>query len=490
MKRILLVLAAVISMAACSNLKTTTEIKTEPDVDRLLERLAAYDSYYTLPNSELIEVEQDGKRGCVDYQGNVVLPVRYDWFYICPRLGLLEAATGNDSTYFYTLDGKSLLANYAGMDNIGEDEDSDQPLIVLWNASANAVGLIGKGGKLVQPFRFSSIVHDNDCYFAYTETDSVYVIDEEGSIIHSVAGYKSVWKYETGYYVVINNDELCGLLDKDWNIVYPCQYKAIDYYSEYGYYVLCDTAGVSHLLHADGTPLPLSAKGWIRPVSHTLFAVRDSSGTNILHLDGRIEETGYGYIHGDTNWLQAFDNEGTICLLDSNADLIVKFPQSYENITPVNDKRAMVTVHDSDRYTYHVIDHRGNLLAQYDEFDFNLGCACHPEYANFIAVSRDGRWGFVDRHCNEIVPLQYYRTYSSTDDKLLVVNDDGTSALLDSTGRTLITAEGLISEFLPDIYMVEYYEENVGMRTYLILPDGRTNATPRQREAARPYMLR
>ena len=166
MKRILLVLAAVISMAACSNLKTTTGIITEPDVDRLLERLTTYDYYYTLPNSELIEVLQDGKRGCVDYQGNVVLPVRYDWFYICPRLGLLEAATGNDSTYFYTLDGKSLLANYAGMDNIGEDEDSDQPLIVLWNASANAVGLIGKGGKLVQPFRFSSIVHDNDCYFA------------------------------------------------------------------------------------------------------------------------------------------------------------------------------------------------------------------------------------------------------------------------------------------------------------------------------------
>ncbi|MBR1766509.1 MAG: hypothetical protein IJ745_05665, partial [Bacteroidales bacterium] len=84
---------------------------------------------------------------------------------------------------------------------------------------------------------------------------------------------------------------------------------------------------------------------------------------------------------------------------------------------------------------------------------------------------------------------QYYRTYSSTDDKLLVVNDDGTTALLDSTGCTLITAEGMISEFLPGIYMVEYYEENVGIRTYLILPDGRTNATREQREAARPYML-
>ena len=454
------------------------------DVERLFATLSRYHDVYA--SDGWVKVWDTTQHcGLVDAGGREVLPCEYDFIFTHVPGSII--AEKDSTVLFYNTRGRE-VARYKGtlLWDEAEEEPTFGDLIPIMDTGGR-IAVADKRGRMVQPFRYSGAWEAPKGKLGVLRSDTVALLDSKGRECFSLTGYEYLWPLTDGLYSVSKNDK-AGVVDAKGREVLPCSYLSVTYENDGRYLRAWDTSLRHRAFATDGTPLLHGGYAYIECLTPDRFCVLRSLGDSVSDLvdrRGNVIATGdFRYVRNQHGWMVAEgtgDKSRLVGVIDTLGRWQIE-PQ-YRHLQVVDADRAIADVNDS---LVCVIDRQGRHLAEYNDMDYSLGCACHPETVAYIAVRRGDRWGFLDSTLHEVIPPRYAYAQPAHDDRLWVFLDDSTTALVDPTGHELVRAEGYIFELLPGVYKVGYWEcDDMATRFYLIAADGRTNATAEQRRKNR-----
>lgn len=181
-----------------------------------------YDEIIRTFSSGLINVRKNDKWGCLDLEGNIVIPLEYDWIF---PFGKDESSTSSAKR-----NGKWGIIDRKGNDIIPCIYDDE----VVFNKDGAVVSLNGKigkidnGGKTVIPCQytyFKPFVRSTKL-IKVMEDGKWGVIDVSGNVMIPML-YDDIGELYMDY-VVVKQNGFCGLVDLKGEVILPFEYDKID----------------------------------------------------------------------------------------------------------------------------------------------------------------------------------------------------------------------------------------------------------------------
>jgi len=181
--------------------------------------------------SFVCQQNEAGRYGCVNSQGKVIIPFKYDYLRVYEELEevLLEAQKGK-KTGIIDLDGKIIIPfdySYIGI-FICEGK-------VFWDAVNSALdkcGIIDLDGKIIIPFDYdeTSIHEENEKVFLIVAKDEKWgVIDLDRKIIIPFDEYEDIIGYDTDeekVLLIVKKNGKWGVIDLNKKTIIPFEYDA------------------------------------------------------------------------------------------------------------------------------------------------------------------------------------------------------------------------------------------------------------------------
>ena len=186
-------------------------------------------------------VEQNGKIGFIDLNGNIVIEPQFDAGYGPVRfsedVAIVSKDGYSDGTYFYSKFGVidkngNTVVPFGKYDGIG-DACSEG---LIYVRQGELLGYIDKTGKEVIPCKYNAANPFSEGIAIVTDNNynSLKAIDKTGKELFEVTKYKNIGDFHDEFARVQDKDsELWGYIDKTGNEVIPCiYYNSADFSEE------------------------------------------------------------------------------------------------------------------------------------------------------------------------------------------------------------------------------------------------------------------
>lgn len=308
-------------------------------------------------------------------------------------------------------------------------------------------GYVDQNGKeVVPPTYYSAGSFSDGVAVAYSKEDCTWhIIDKTGNVKAQLKGYDNVGYSFSNGFIQVEKDDKYGLADTAGKEVLPPVYDSVgDFNDGLAWAEKNEMWGLIDIAGNEVLPFIYSQsfnEGFSRVKEDGNFSLVDKTGKEVLtlpHDDYSVRDfnDGVAVIHfkpGDIWYI--FDKTGNV-----KARL-----KDYRYVSGFSEGFAQVTKDGK----YGFVDKNGKDVVPpiYDDVqDFNEG---------FAQVAKDGKYGFVDQTGKEVVPL-IYDSVDSFSDGLARVEKDGKRNYIDKTGKEVVPSEydlgwGEFSEGFADV---------------------------------------
>jgi len=384
----------------------------------------------------LLMVQQEGGKGCVDAAGRWVVPAEFSELQDCDRSevrakrdaawGVWKAGSGwrplrpeelaaessEDQSAWLYLEGGSTWRPVDGVFRLFRDgalrEEVlavDEVRIVSMKSpetpASAAVAVVRRGthwgvldhrGKPLVPVRFDAVGSMYDGLYSVKLKEAWRIIDRRGREV--IAGGDDELGPFNRHVATICRDGLCGLVDRDGTtIVLPPSYSAID--------PISSSVAAAYMLHPDGK---VKSAG-----------VVDATGRVVVGQDY------YTISAFSDHLLLGWDAGGRYHLLQADSGEAVRdLPQLDGRPGALAEGLAAVDVRTPDgRSAAGYIDARGKVVIE-PAYDAESA----KDFAGGVAiVSRAGRCGVIDKRGQPVLPLEYQHCQRLADGRVLFAEE-------------------------------------------------------------------
>lgn len=338
-------------------------------------------------------------------------------------------------------------------------------------------GVVTLDGRTVVPleYGYASYEHQADLFILFKEGSGVGCIDRNGKVVIPFEYSSEYLGVEVNYFnnglMAVERKGKYGIIDKTGRVVVPYIYdNRIDICNagKELMYVISENYDTTWLLRFNGDTVmgPMNemytvAKGLIYVKKDTLCGIYNIDGKEIIPIqydgavmldDGRVmvhkNGVGYGVLDSDGHTLvpcseNRWKGEHSFIIksglvvnyrndkcgiLDFNGNVIIPHGDRFF----YGDTKERIALVD-ENYRMEIYDIKGNLLEHFEttySFDENV-------YSG-LPVSRNGKWGFVDKNLNLVIQPRYKELYQIDDEHCSVLLDDGQRAIVDFNGKILV----------------------------------------------------
>ena len=314
-------------------------------------------------------------------------------------------------------------------------------------------GYVDQNGKeVVPPTYYSAGSFSDGVAVAYSKEDCTWhIIDKTGNVKAQLKGYDNVGYSFSNGFIQVEKDDKYGLADTAGKEVLPPVY---DFVGDFN----------------DGL-------AWAE--KNEMWGLIDIAGNEVLP---------FIYSQSFNEGFSRVKEDGNLSLVDKAGKEVLILPHDYYSVRDFNDGVAVIHFVPGD--IWYIIDKTGNVKAQLKDYRYVSGFSegfaqvtkdgkygfvdkngkdvVPPIYDDvqdfnegFAQVAKDGKYGFVDQTGKEVVPL-IYDSVDSFSDGLARVEKDGKRNYIDKTGKEVVPSEydlgwGEFSEGFADVKKGEKY---------------------------------
>lgn len=363
-----------------------------------------YDEIVNTFSSGLINVCKNDKWGCLDLEGNIVIPLVYDWIFPFGKDPLDTTSAKRN--------GKWGIIDRKGTDIIPCVYDEE---IVFKHdravLSANGkMGMIDKEGNVIIPFEYYYVKPFTRSLelIKVAKNNKCGVIDIFGEI-RIPAIYDEICDIR-GDFLIIKQDGLCGIINTRGKVFVPNKYVKIEYFvpqeglstdedcqfpqdapedvfavttGHKWKYIIVNEEIANEPEEYDWTSGLLSHNSFLVKRNHKFGLVR-KNGQSVIPIE-------YSHINLNSEYI-ILTKAGRCGLTDWEGNEIV--PVCYKDIRILSGKSAILK--DDSLSSLYFFDK--NITPQeYDSISYL--------YGNLCKVSRNGKFGIIDEDGNTVIPL-------------------------------------------------------------------------------------
>lgn len=361
------------------------------------------------------KLEQNGKFGVIDKEGNVVIEPKYNSIDI-PNPSMALFIKSEDGKNYNAIDnnGNDILTKYDNVEAISINNISSNipyEKTVLKYKSDGLYGLIDFKGKKITENIYNSITNidykegnlkvEKDGQYGVINIKGTTIIEPEYDSIITDGYYDDENKYgNAGFVLRVKTDDgyRFGYANKKGKIILETLYNEINRITELignDIYLITANNGRYGLVKNGKEVLKNEYTEITFDINNNLLIVQkdqaygvvDLTGKNIIPIDYENIIIGGKYINAlKGNDVVIFDSKGN----NLNTDVI-----SYNQ---VNDDYAVVICKDN---SYNIVDKNGNKKLKEDY--------TYIEHFkdNYFIATRDGKTGVIDGEGNKVIELKY-----------------------------------------------------------------------------------
>lgn len=357
-----------------------------------------YDEIVNTFSSGLINVCKNDKWGCLDLEGNIVIPLIYDWIF----------PFGKDpwDTTGAKRNGKWGIINRKGDEVIPCIYDNE----IVFNKNSAIVSLNGKigeidkKGKEIIPCQYACLepLVNSSNLFKVMENDKWGVLDADGCVMIPLI-YEKICEVYTDYVIVKQNGHF-GLVNLNGEIIIPIEFDKIDksYHdtrlfdidNQSGFFAVLKNKKWKYVLATNkecNVVLYDWVSGLFTPSNYIVkqnkkYGLINNHGEIIVPVEFNRIEGNFGYYILDTG------KKKGLCDAEGN-ELI---PVCCGNIQIISNKSAIII--KDERFFLFFFDKNKEPL-EYDEI-IRL-------YGNYCKVVKEGKCGVIDDSGVIIEPVIY-----------------------------------------------------------------------------------
>ena len=366
-----------------------------------------YDEIVNTFSSGLINVCKNDKWGCLDLEGNIVIPLVYDWIFPFGKDPLDTTSAKRN--------GKWGIIDRKGTDIIPcvYDEEivfkHDRAIL-----SANGkMGMIDKEGNVIIPFEY---------YYVKPFTRSLELIkvakNNKCGVIDFFGEIRIPTIYDEicdirGDFLIIKQDGLCGIINTRGKVFVPNKYVKIEYFvpqeglstDEDCHFpqdapedVFAVTTGHKwkYIIVNEEIANDPEEYDWTSGLlSHNCFLVKRNHKFGLVSKNGELViPIEYSYIELKSACI-ILTKAGKQGLADWEGNEIV--PVCYKDIRVLSSKSAILS--NSSGSSLYFFD-KNSVPQEFDSVSYL--------YGNLCKVSRNDKYGIIDDAGNTLIPLIYH----------------------------------------------------------------------------------
>lgn len=294
-------------------------------------------------------------------------------------------------------------------------------------------GYINKSGELVIDYKFSSCGEFQDgIAIAGIRTGEVTswgtyiylygIIDRSGNYIVEPQ-FASIFEFVEGMAKVSNHEGKLGFINTKGEVVVPLKY---DYYDIFYDYSEGLAVVGSNYVDKNGKVVLSFDRADLTPFRDGVAKVYTMQGQMLIDKSGkRITQHYYEEIGDFSEGLAMVVRNGKAGYIDRTGKEVI--PPKYEWGFWFRNGTARVIVENSmfAPAVYALIDKQGNELARYDLSQYAYVDHPYEPDSDFIAVkNQDGKYGYINRAAEVVVPFDYTWAYTINDRLALVEKGD------------------------------------------------------------------
>ena len=306
--------------------------------------------------NDYLEVNLNGKKGVIDKDLKIVLPVIYDEIKMYP----------SHKNEFIVLKGNKFgVINNLGATILPIEYSTIEPIFSLKYfsvAKEDKFGVVDAQNKLIVPLEHNETKVVNDSVFIINGFDESYLCDNKGKII------SKKYDYINPFFHIGNKDYTKVISDNQ--------------------------EGVISVLNGKEIITPLYDKVWI---SDDMIKIKNDNKHGVADFNGNILiPIKYNQEFFGLNSLNVNFNNGSFGLIDSNG--VLKYDYNYDNIILYEDfknKNEYAILVKNNKTE--ILDIKSNAILK--KFDFYVG----DIFDNFLWVEKNGLWGTFNMEKNHFI---------------------------------------------------------------------------------------
>ena len=348
-------------------------------------------------------------------------------------------------------------------------------------------GYVDQNGKeVVPPTYYSAGSFSDGVAVAYSKEDCTWhIIDKTGNVKAQLKGYDNVGYSFSNGFIQVEKDDKYGLADTAGKEVLPPVYDFVgDFNDGLAWAEKNEMWGLIDI--AGNEVLPFIYDG-IRSFNDGLAWAEKNEMWGLIDIAGN-EILPFIYSQSFNEGFSRVKEDGNLSLVDKTGKEVLTLPHDCYSVYNFNDGVAVLHFEPGD--IWYIFDKTGNVKARLKDYRFVSGFSegfaqvtkdgkygfvdkngkdvVPPIYDDvqdfnegFAQVAKDGKYGFVDQTGKEVVPL-IYDSVDSFSDGLARVEKDGKRNYIDKTGKEVVPSEydlgwGEFSEGFADVKKGEKY---------------------------------
>lgn len=382
-----------------------------------------YDSLEEVPGYPgLYKAEKDGKYGLVDSSGKVVLDLQYEDFHYYDDLHFsgeqLEAGDEQLLTLGYEealgyyegalpLDGKLLEAyqRLASLYTMQERYEDAKTILEEGKKALEAEGQTEEAARLEQ---YLSLVENHQEEKKEETGTGLYPVFKDGKWGFKDKGdkelvkpvYDSIKEYNSQGLAAVRKDGKWGFVDKTGKEVIPCTYEDVKIFDSHGYAAFCQDGKWGYMDKTGKVIVEPSYENAGRFSGNGLAAVKQDGKW------GWINESGEIVIEPAYEKISLFDKKGLAAVVMDKQQYWIN-----ESGVPVTEpEKKHIASQDGEGFAiakegkgYTLKDFQGKMLL--DKVYENMEAI--PNWPGLYKVSKDGKYGVIDKTGKEVLELKY-----------------------------------------------------------------------------------